>query len=81
VNPKCKPKFVLHDACINYWFTSNDLDCFYTDPEDRRFFIVTVEGGPLGQPFFDEFFEWRDQKNGLSALRSWLASVRMQAPR
>jgi hypothetical protein len=57
------------------------LDCFYTDPEDRRFFIVTVEGGPLGQPFFDEFFEWRDQKNGLSALRSWLASVRMQAPR
>jgi hypothetical protein len=68
VNPKCKPKFVLHDACINYRFTSNDLDCFYMDPEDRRFFIVTVEGDPLGQPFFDEFFEWRDQKNGLSAL-------------
>ncbi len=67
INDKWKPIYATPDV-MNYWFTSNDSDCFFMDREDRRLMIVEVRGKPLEDAFYQEFVRWRDEEGGLGAL-------------
>ena len=67
INNKWKPIYSTPDY-MNYWFTSNDSDCFYMDRQDRRLMVIEVTGRPLGDGIYAKFGEWRDKQGGLAAL-------------
>jgi hypothetical protein len=67
IRTKFLPTYSMPD-CLNYLFTSNEPDCFYVAPEDRRFFTVEVKGAPLPKKFYEDFVDWRDNQGGLAAL-------------
>jgi hypothetical protein len=67
INKKNQPEYTVPD-CLNYIFTSNEPDCFYMPPEDRRFLVVQKEGPALPKAFYEDFADWRAQKGGLEAI-------------
>ncbi len=69
INIKYIPSYSIPD-CINYYFTSNDVDAFFLTKEDRRYFIHEVLNDKPDQEWLKKFLAWRDKdKKGMEALR------------
>lgn len=74
IDPKYIPSYRTRD-CMNYYFTSNEPDCFYLDDCDRRFFIHEVKADKLPKQFRDAYVQWRDSEDGIAALFHYLLNV------
>src|SRR3954464_8513695 len=53
---------------MNFIFTSNHLDAFFLDDNDRRLILWEINSPALPQEFFADFVDWRDNRGGLEAL-------------
>lgn len=70
VNVKFMPSYVVPD-CVNYFFTANHPDSFFLEDDDRRFFIVEVQVGPMREDFYAEYDLWLDT-GGANAVFDYL---------
>ena len=77
INIKYVPNYTLPD-CINYYFTSNDVDAFFLSNQDRRYFIHEVLAGKPDPKWLKKFLQWRDSDTkGISALRHYLENLNL----
>ena len=74
LNPKYVPSYSVPD-CINYFFTSNDVDAFFLTDKDRRYFIHEVNNGKPDPKWLKKYLDWRDSDDGIAALHSHLLGV------
>lgn len=73
LNQKYIPSYEIPDV-INYYFTSNHIDAFFLEDDDRRFFIHEVKVDPLPEEFYVEYDLWRDS-GGASAVFDYLMKL------
>ena len=74
VEEKYQPRLKMVNRA-NFLFTSNHPDAFHIEDQDRRFFIWEIDSAKRADEFYAEFIEWRDHRNGLSALMHHLLTV------
>ncbi len=67
IDIKYQPKYDVEDR-INYLFTSNRPDAFLLDNQDRRYFIMEIEGAPLPEEFYKKYDRWYRDPAGPAAL-------------
>lgn len=73
INAKFLPEYELPD-CLNYLFTSNQIDAFFLEDDDRRFFIHEVVAGKLSEEFYMDYGMWLDGE-GPAALFRYLLDL------
>ncbi|MCH9027638.1 MAG: DUF3854 domain-containing protein, partial [Proteobacteria bacterium] len=80
INKKFAPQYFLKD-CTNYFFTSNHVDAFFLEDQDRRLFVVEVSQPKKSNKFYADLRRWRDkpspdnpngQRRGVAAFRWYL---------
>lgn len=76
INQKFVPTFAVRD-CINYYFTSNGVDAFFLEDDDRRFFIHEAQSDPLPQSFYNDYDDWYKSEEGIAALYWWLLNYEL----
>jgi hypothetical protein len=74
VNEKHVPTYELTDHA-NYYLTSNRLNAFYVEDQDRRFFIHEVTAQKPEPEFYDEYYAWL--ADGGPAALFWYACNKM----
>lgn len=74
LNPKYIPSYEVPDV-INYYFTSNHLDAFFLDDDDRRFFIHEVKVEPLPEEFYVAYELWMDSGAAGRAIFDYLLNL------
>ena len=60
---------------MNYYFTSNEVDSFYLEDSDRRFFVVEAKEDPKPASFYQACKKWKDSVEGPPALFDYLLNV------
>lgn len=73
INAKFLPEYEIPD-CLNYLFTSNQVDAFFLEDDDRRSFIHEVTVGKLDEEFYLEYGMWLDGE-GPAALFRYLLDL------
>lgn len=66
INMKFMPPYVVPD-CLNYLFTSNQVDAFFLEDSDRRHFIHEVTAEKMSNEDAKRYADWRDS-GGIAAL-------------
>ncbi len=67
INIKFVPEYEVPD-CLNYYFTSNQVNAFFLEDDDRRHFIHEVTAGRMSDEDAIAFIRWRDEEGGAEAL-------------
>lgn len=73
INAKFLPTYTIPD-CLNYFFTSNQVDAFFLEDDDRRHFIHETFAARMTEGDKHEFFAWRDA-GGVEALFDWFLKL------
>jgi hypothetical protein len=79
LNPKYIPEYTVPDR-INYLFTSNHVDSFFLDDEDRRYFVHELRCGRLIERdaiFVKAYDAWYHSPQGAGALMHYLQHLDM----
>lgn len=76
INRKNKEQYELPNHC-NFLFTTNHLDAFYLELDDRRYFIIEMPE-KREQEFYDKLVAWRDSAEGPAALMARLMEIDLE---
>ncbi len=74
VEEKYQPRLKMINRA-NFLFTSNHPDAFHIEDHDRRFFIWEIDANKRPDDFYADFIDWRDHRDGLSALIYHLLTI------